>query len=799
MKKNFGKAIYTLEFDKIREMLADAAPTEGAQARALTLEPDTDIDRIRLELSKTTCAKKLIGEKGMPSFYGVYDPSAALDKVSKGVAMLPVELLRICSLLNCTAGLKNYITEAREGFESIGVYFERLEPDRALCRKITSAIVSEEMIADEASPELSAIRRKMRLVNNRIKDNLKKYTTEGAYTKYLQENIVTMRNGRYVIPVRAECKSEIKGLVHDMSSSGQTVFIEPMAIVEANNELHILSIEETKEIEKILYALSVSCLEIEEKLVLNYYNITELAFIFAKGELSYRMRAEEPRVNEKKEMELVKARHPLLDPKKVVPVSLSLGGDFDTLVITGPNTGGKTVTLKTIGLFSIMAQAGLHIPVSEGSSVCVFTSVFADIGDEQSIEQSLSTFSAHMKNIVSIVTEMDDGSLCLFDELGAGTDPTEGASLAISIIEDVRRAGALCAATTHYSEIKVFALETEGVCNASCEFDVNTLAPTYRLIIGTPGKSNAFAISEKLGLPEYIVKAAGARISGDERRFEGVIAKLESERVEMERNRRESEKIRAEYEQKYKKAEEEIIRKNKEAEKKLQRALEEAESIVASAKASSKYIFDELAAVKKKQSEKGFSEDLDATRRLVKKEFEKMDEKLTRGNKNEEKEENYVLPRPLKKGDEVFIRTLGKNGFLDADPDKSGNVMVNIGIFSTKANIKDMKLIENEVMVVEKSGKKKRAAEYIPSPIRSFSPEIDIRGRTGEDGWLEVDKFIDDAIVMKINTLRIIHGKGTGQLRAHITKELKRDKRVKSQRPGDYGEGDFGVTVIELK
>lgn len=798
MKKNFGKAIYTLEFDKIREMLAEVAPTEGAAARALTLEPDTDIDRIRLELKKTTAAKKLIGEKGMPSFWGVYDPYSALDKVSKGAPMTAAELLRISSLLNCTAALKNYITEARDGFEAISVYFSRLEPDKALCRKITESIISEEMIADEASPELAAIRRKIRAVNNRIRDNLKKYTTDSSYTKYLQENIVTMRNGRYVIPVRAECKSEIKGLLHDMSSSGQTVFIEPIAIVEANNELHMLTIEEGKEIEKILYALSVMCLNISEKLSLNYYNITELAFIFAKGELSYKLMAEEPKVNSERYMELVKARHPLLDPKKVVPVNLRLGKDFDTLVITGPNTGGKTVTLKTIGLFSIMAQSGLHIPVSDGSSVCVFTSIFADIGDEQSIEQSLSTFSAHMKNIVGIVEEMDDGSLCLFDELGAGTDPTEGASLAISILEDVRRASALCAATTHYAELKIFALETAGVCNASCEFDVTTLAPTYKLVIGTPGKSNAFAISEKLGLPDHIVRAAKSRIASDERKFENVIEKLEGERVQMEKNRLESEKMRQEYETKYKKAESDIEKREKEAQKKLEKALQDAESIVASAKASAKYILDELNTVKKKQAQ---NEDvrLDETRRLVKREFEKMDEKLSRNSEKPAEEENYVLPRPLKKGDEVFIRSLGKNGFLDNDPDKSGNVSVNIGIFSTKVKVKDLKLVENEVTVVDKTGKKKRAAEYNPSPIRAFSTELDIRGSTGEDGWLQVDKFIDEAIMMRMTNLRIIHGKGTGQLRAYITRELKHDKRVKSFRLGDYGEGDSGVTVIELK
>lgn len=795
--KNSSKAISILEYDKIRELLAECAPTQGAKIRALSLEPDTVIDRIRAEMAKTSAAQKLIGTKGMPSFYGVFDISSSLEKAEKGGCMTTRELLDIASLLNCASGLKSYIGVNREGVEVIAEYFDRLESDRTIERAIGNAIVSEDMIADEASPELSHIRKKIRTVNNRIKDTLQKYTSDSSYTKYLQENIVTMRNGRYVIPVRSECKSEIRGLMHDISSSGATVFIEPIAIVEANNELHILSIEEEREIEKILFSLTSMCLNIQDKLSLNYYNITELAFAFTKAEFSFRIGGTEPVINRDKKLELIKARHPLLDKKKVVPISVSLGDTFDTLVITGPNTGGKTVTLKTIGLFALMAQSGLHIPASEGSSVCVFSSVYADIGDEQSIEQSLSTFSAHMKNIVHITSEADEDSLCLFDELGAGTDPTEGAALAISIISEIRSRGALCAATTHYSELKIFALETPGVCNGSCEFDVTTLAPTYRLIIGTPGKSNAFAISEKLGLSKSIVDSAKARISGDERRFESVIANLENERVIMEKNRREAEAIKRSYEEKYSKLESEMKKKFLESEKDADRAKREAQALLVSVKASTRYLLEELNDLKKRQNERGFSGDVDEMRRKVKHELEKLDDSVNPVIK--EKEEEYVLPRPLKNGDEVFIVALGKNGFVESDPDKSGNVRVTSGIFTSQVNISGLRLVEEEVTVIDKKGSKRKASDYRPEPVKSFSIELDIRGETGEDGWMMVDKYIDEAIIMKVSPVRIVHGKGTGALRAYIHKCLRKDKRVKSFRLGEYGEGDSGVTVIELK
>lgn len=799
---DFKKAIKTLEFDKIRDMLADCALTEGAAELAKNLTPDTDIVIIKRSLQQTSEAVALMGTKGAPSFYGVKEVYSSLERGRKGATLTCRQLLDIANLLKCVTNLKGYIAGDRQSTEvdenSLYIHFDRLIPDKNVERAICDAIVSEDMIADEASPELYSIRRKIRHTNSKIKDTLQRYITEGKYTKYLQENIVTTRNGRYVIPVKVECKGDIKGLVHDTSSSGATLFIEPIAIVEANNELHMLEIEEGKEIEKILKRLTDACLKIEDRLVTDYMTVTHIAFVFAKGELSYRMRGAAPVINEGRKIQLNKARHPLLDNGKVVPITVYLGEKFDTLVITGPNTGGKTVTLKTIGLFCIMAQSGLHIPAEDGSTLCVLDSVYADIGDEQSIEQSLSTFSAHMKNTVEIVNRAGKRSLCLFDELGAGTDPTEGAALAISILEAIRAKGSLIAATTHYAELKVFALETAGVSNGSCEFDVATLAPTYRLVIGAPGKSNAFAISEKLGLPKTIVDNAKQRISIEEKRFETVISQLENERVAMEKNREAAEKLKAEYEAKYKKYTEELEKKQKESEKMLERAKAEAQSIIRSAKASANYVMDELNAVKKKQNEQNFAEEYEKTRRQVKKSLEEADDKVNPASLVEDNE-NYTPPRPYKKGDEVYVVSLGRNGFLENDPDKSGNVSVKSGIFSTRTNVKNLRLVEGTVSFTDKTGKTTKAGDYTPAPIKSFSMELDIRGETGEDGWEICDKYIDEAIVMKMSPVRIIHGKGTGALKRYLWIQFKKDKRIKSFRMAEYGEGDGGVTVLELK
>ena len=652
------------------------------------------------------------------------------------------------------------------------------------------------MIADEASPELAEIRRKIRVENNRIKDNLQRYVS-GAFGKYLQENIVTIRNGRYVVPVKAEYRGEIKGLVHDTSASGATLFIEPLAVVDSNNELKALEKREEREIERILAELSAECAANGGVITADYYNITELAFIFAKGELSCRTDSVEPVVNDRKYLLLRRARHPLIDKKKVVPVTVELGGSYDTMIITGPNTGGKTVSLKTLGLMSLMAQAGLHIPCAEGSEVCVFDSVLADIGDEQSIEQSLSTFSAHMVNIVDILSKISDRSLVLFDELGAGTDPTEGAALATAIIEKVRRYGALCAATTHYAEMKAYALETDGVTNASCEFDVETLRPTYRLIIGTPGKSNAFAISSKLGIDDDIIEAAKDRLSNDNRRFENVIEELEKNRIEAERERDAAIKERREYEA-FRNAEEAKLKKKAEvAERELEKAQERAAQILQSAKVTSEFVLGQLDDIKKKQESGRFAEALEEGRRSIRKSLRETEDMVNPviGGDNSD----YVLPRPLKKGDTVLIVNLNQRGMLTDSPDRNGNVSVKAGLMNMKTNIKNLRLAEEAATVTTADRKRIAASKYQAEVNKSFSPSIDLRGQLGDDAWFMTDKYLDEALMANVKTVTLIHGKGTGALRKALAGHLKSDSRVKSFRGGIYGEGDSGVTVVELK
>ncbi len=527
-----SKALYTLEFNKILEQLAELAETEGAAEMALRLTPSSDIEKVRKMQQRTTDAKTLVGMKGTPSFGRVKDIRPTIERAEKDAILSLRELLDCAAVLRTARSLVDYVKGERTPETTLAEIFDRLQPNRHLEEKISRSIIADDFVADEASPELGEIRRKIRQTNSKIKDMLQKYVS--GQSKYLQENIVTTRGGRFVIPVKAEYRSEVRGLIHDTSQSGATLFIEPMNVVEANNELRELESKETHEIERILRDLSAGVAVSGNAIILNYLNITELAFIFACASLSYKMDASPAQISEKKKIELYRARHPLLDPKTVVPITVSLGRDYQMLVITGPHTGGKTVTLKTLGLLTLMTQAGLHIPAEDTSSVGVFDEVFSDIGDEQSIEQSLSTFSSHMRGIVSIIDNMTEDSLVLFDELGSGTDPVEGAAIAMAILEETRITGTLCAATTHYAELKAYALETEKVTNASCEFDVATLRPTYRLIVGTPGKSNAFAIAEKLGLSPVIVKRAGQFVDTGSRNFEAVLEKLERTRSELE-------------------------------------------------------------------------------------------------------------------------------------------------------------------------------------------------------------------------------------------------------------------------
>ena len=785
----------TLEFDKICAMLAECAPTEGAKTMAGLLMPSSDITSVLRRLRRTTDAKRLCDVKGMPPFGSVKDVSAACERAVKGAMLTTRELLEIAQVLRSARSLVDYLKNNKPFETVLDELFERLLPNRFLEDKITRSILSEDMIADEASRELAEIRRKIRDSNNRIKETLQHYIN-GSYSKILQDNLVTMRNGRYVIPVKAECKNDLKGLIHDTSASGATIFVEPMAVVEANNELRVLQSKEEHEIERILFALSAEVSAASESLRLNYLNITELAFCFACAELSYRMNGCEPNISGDRSLRLVRARHPLIDKKRVVPIGIEIGGEYDTLIITGPNTGGKTVTMKTLGLFALMTQSGLHIPADPESSICIFDNVLVDIGDEQSIEQSLSTFSSHMVNIVGIMESVDSRSLCLFDELGAGTDPVEGAALAVAIIESVRRAGAMCMATTHYTELKTYALDTKGVQNASCEFDVSTLKPTYRLMIGTPGKSNAFAISSKLGLSEEIIALAKEHVSTDHKRFEEVIEQLEASRLEADRNREETARIKAEYEKMRVDAEKEIKTRFFRAQQEVEQNRKKAQQMLESAKASSDFIFAQLDKAKKAEAAGRLAEELEEARRAVRLAIRENEDKIN--PVEEKKNERYVLPRDLKKGDKVYIVNIDKEGVLLETPDKSGSVMVQAGILKTRTKLANLQLIEEKAQVI--SGKKKTvASDFRVEVNHDFRDEIDLRGLLGDEAWLAVDKYLDEAMIANFPRVRLIHGKGTGALKNALWQHLKTDRRIASYRIGKYGEGDGGVTIVELK
>lgn len=788
-----------LEFDKILQMLADCALTEGAKRMALALHPETTADRVLRRQRRTGDARRLCDSKGMPSFGMVVDIGDACERAVKGATLTTRELLDVANIWRTARLLLEYIRTNRTYDTTLDEIFERLVANHRFEMRISRTILSEDMIADEASPALSDIRRKMRAENVKIKNTLQQYIAGGG-SKYLQDNIVTLRGGRYVIPVKVEYRNEIRGLVHDTSASGATVFIEPMGVVDANNELRTLELKEQREIERILLELSGEVGSSSATLLSNFRNINELAFYFACGELSQRMQGVQPLISGSRTMQLVRFRHPLIDRKKVVPVDVTLGGEYDTLVITGPNTGGKTVTLKSLGLASLMAQSGLHLPADEGTTVCLFDNVLADIGDEQSIEQSLSTFSSHMVTIVDILSKVTDRSLVLFDELGVGTDPVEGAALAVSVIEAVREVGAMCAATTHYAELKAYALETDGVINASCAFDVETLRPTYRLLVGSPGKSNAFAISARLGLPEGIIMRAKTHVSADNQRFENVIERLENERVMMEKYREEAERLKREYEALAEKTEKEADRRIREAEAALERARAEAKKLVESAKLSSDFILEQMEKVKKAKESDKLSDELEEARRQIRQTLRDHDNRVNPVI-TKKRSENYVLPRALKAGDEVTVVSLGVNGFLLSDPDKNGNVQIKAGIIKTKANVKDLMLVEDTPTVTTREGKTEKASKYASyaGVFRAASNEIDLRGMMGDEGWMHVDKYLDEASVSGLHTVHLIHGKGTGALRKAIWDRLRNDDRVESYRLGGRGEGDSGVTVVDLR
>ncbi len=786
----FEKAVFTLEFDKIRQKLSSLAKTEAAKKKLLEIMPSSDpiiVGRLTEETSK---AKELTVVKGAPPFGSSKDISGLLDRASRGGMLSASELLSVAYVLRTVSSLLKY-----KGGDAgcLNSYFDLLQENNFLEKQISSAIIGEDMIADDASDALFKIRREARKTENSIRDILAGYTS-GHKSKFLQENIVTIRGGRYVVPVKAEYKNEVKGLLHDTSASGATLFIEPLAVLEANNRLRELKSAEEEEIIRILTTLTDDVARFLPQLTLNCRVITDLACIFARGEYSYEIdgcAALIPKQNNN--IKLIKARHPLIAPDKVVPISLEYGKTQKSLIITGPNTGGKTVTLKTIGLLAMMAQCGLHIPCLYGSELPVFSNILADIGDEQSIEQSLSTFSAHMVNISSILNEFDDNSLVLFDELGAGTDPVEGAALAVAILDAVKNAGALTAATTHYAELKLYALENDDVLNASCEFDVETLKPTYRLIIGLPGKSNAFSISARLGISAEIIEKAAAIMKEDNKKFEDILTKLEAtesilekERAVLAAEKQAAEKMIADAEQKAKELEER-------SEREISRAREQANAILASAKSSSEFIFDELRKLQKEKDKADAKERLEKSRADIRSALKIGGESIYAEIETETSpEEEYVLPRPLEKGDSVLIADINKKGIVVSIEGKKA--IVQAGVIKTKTPITNLRLLAEQVVIPE--GYEKSAK---PTPLReSVKNEIDLRGETGDDAWFMVDRYLDSAVTAGYSTVTLIHGKGTGALRAALWRYMKGDKRIKSFRSGRYGEGDTGVTIVEL-
>ena len=774
---NFDKSISVLEFDKVLEMLAAVAPTEGDKKRALALQPTSNKESVVRRQTFTADAKYMVGIKGAPSFGNMPDILDSVENAEKNSVLSPREILDVASVLHTTRSLIEYIhTDALKRC-ALTEFFDVLVPNKPLEDRIVRAIIGEDLIADEASPALAEI-----LQNYLLGDN----------AKHLRDTIVTMRNGRYVLPVKSENRNEIKGLVHDTSGTGATLFIEPMSVVEANNELRTLMGQEQTEIERILAEFSADIANFAMQLFNNYRNITEIGFYFACAELSYKMNAIEPKINDKKIVVFERARHPLLNKETVVPINISIGEGYRMLVVTGPNTGGKTVTLKTLGLFALMAQSGLQLP-ADRAEICIFDGVFPDIGDEQSIEQSLSTFSAHMLSVVKILENMTPDSLVLFDELGAGTDPIEGAALAQSILERVLSEKCLCAGTTHYAELKAFALNTEGVSNASCEFDVNTLKPTYKLIIGAPGKSNAFLISSKLGVSEEIVKRASELTSDDSKSFESVIGKLEESRIALENEKEEAKRLREEYEAFKLKAEKELKDKLSRAEKDAEKMVKKAQEMISGAKVSTEYIFDRLDKLQKEKDSKDFGKMYADAKKDLRNRLNEADDIY---NPVEEVDDNYVLPRPLVKGDTVILRNLGTEGVLLDDPDKQGNVNVKSGIAKTKTNISNLILVTEK-----KTDKKKEKPQSRTTAIvsKDFSISIDVRGKNIEEAWIDVDKYFDEALYSGIKSVTVVHGKGTGVLRKGLWEFFRKDQRVKKYRHGEFGEGDFGVTIVEFK
>jgi len=791
MSELYEKSLLKLELDQVLSMLADCAGSTEGKAACLRIRPVSDLEDVCALLAETTAASDLCTRKGNPGFSEVKDITASLERADRGGSLQPKELLSIAGVLRCTRIVKAY-TADDEKATILDPLFRMLTPNKYLEDRIFGAILSEEEIADTASPELADIRRHMRIQSAKVKDGLQKIISSPAYSKYLREPIITIRQGRYVVPVKSECKNDIPGLVHDVSATGSTYFVEPMSAVNANNALRELELKEKNEIERILSELSAEAAAHRENICDNFHLLVRLDVIFAKARLGYKMRAWGPIMNDQGKVELRNARHPLIDPKTVVPISLHMGTDFDTMIITGPNTGGKTVTLKTVGLLTLMAECGLHIPAADGSTLSTFDAILADIGDEQSIAQSLSTFSSHMRTIVDVVAQCNDRTLVLFDELGAGTDPAEGAALAIALIEFCRKMGSRVMATTHYAELKLYAMRTQGVINASCEFDVETLQPTYKLLIGIPGKSNAFAISRKLGLSEDILKEAADMVGKSDKDFEEVLSQLERQRQQMENARAEAERLRKETEKIKQQSEQYSEQLRKEREKAMEAARREAQQIIEDARRTANAAADELKALKKQLSENADTQGINQRQAELRRSLNEAESRIRSGQEEKKRPEPK---RSVLVGDTVELLKLGTKASVIAI-NKDGTYLLQAGILKMTVKPNEVYLLEQENPYKQKSSRPAHSGREMK--MTAMASEIDLRGMDSVEAICVLDRYLDEAMRSNLQSVRIIHGKGTGTLRAAVQQSLRKNKFVKKFRLGVYGEGEDGVTIAEF-
>lgn len=790
-----NKYYKTLELHKVLEMLASCTSNETTKKMALEIEPCCDCEEVKREISKVSQAFELSVRFGTPPFSAFKDVNGHLRRAKSGGRLSLKDLLEILSVLKQIRDLSSWYKHCEDTETDLDYLFNNLIPDDMLLQRLETSIVSEEELSDGASSELASIRRKIRQTGSKLRSTLDKMVKSSSMQKCLQESVITMRDGRYVLPVKSEYKGAVPGLVHDTSSTGQTYFIEPMSIVECNNDIRILESQEQEEIDRIIRALTAECAMRADSISEGWRVCTILNLYFAKSEFAARIKATAPVISDDGVIELKKARHPLIDPGRVVPVDISIGEDYNALIITGPNTGGKTVSLKTTGLLTLMTMCGLLIPVADGSRISVFDNILVDIGDNQSIEMNLSTFSSHINQVIDIIGKADKRSLVLLDELGSGTDPVEGAALAVSVIERLKSAGAKLMVTTHYQELKIYAIESEDTQNASCEFDIETLRPTYKLVMGSPGKSNAFAICQSLGMPSDVIEEAKTLVSTENMRFEMVIEKLEAARAELERQNAELNRLRREAKENSEKLQKELAELEDMKEKELDKARSISMNIIENTKVKSNELLDELQSIKKQKSKAKFESMVSDAERLSKKSLNNMYDNANPVVKKKQND-NYKLPRALKTGDYVFIPSMNKNGTVVSNQDQKGFVFVQAGIMKMKMNISDLRLAEKQTQNNQNKAKftpKKNTAS------RQVQQELDIRGFAADEGVMELEMFINHAVMTGLSLVTVIHGKGTGVLRSAVHARLKKMPVVKSFRLGVYGEGEDGVTIVELK